>query len=167
MSHLLWITFGFLCLGGVISRPKVKKYIRSKRTDFNNLYQLVSTQHNSAFHIYRVCLMIIMQNTYRTIADYLDSRIRRKSKNMYEIMYTLEGRTFVHIVRIRRGPSHILSAHDENNKPCLNTVIKYISPNGKFDNKLLTPEYLGIKKLTINNTQGKSFVFEGDEIICL
>ena len=101
MSHLLWTIFGFLCLGGVISRPKVKKYIHNKRTDFNNLYRLVSTQHNSAFHIYRVCLMIIMQNTYRTIADYLDSRVRRKSKNIYEIMYTLEGRTFIHIVKIK------------------------------------------------------------------
>lgn len=155
-------------LGGVyyitISDTKAGKYYRKKRRKWKELKKMVSSQYDSTFDIYRVSYKMLLQALYADILKLFDNRVEKKSNKMYELTYYIEGQMFKMPIKVKRGPSAILSATNENDKCVLLDIKHYATPDGKFNNALLTPNYLGYKKIKVETLEA-DYEFEEDQPI--
>ena len=66
---------------------------------------------------------------------------------------------------MRRGPSKIIDANNENQECILLELKEYLSPNGTLNNPLVTPKYLGYQKIIVTEMDGDKTFEENDPVI--
>ena len=67
-------------------------------------------------------------------------------------------------IKVRRGPSKIMDANNENQECILLELKEYLSPDGSLDNSLVTPKYLGYQKVIITTIDGDKTFEENDPV---
>ena len=165
MYYFALITIPILagCRWVTQSDTRVGKYYRYKSRKWDELKTMVSGQYSSTYDIYRVSWQMILQATYQDILSFFDNRLEKKNKKLYELTYIVEGQIYKMPIKVRRGPSKISSAEDENGNCILLSLKQYCSPTGEIINLLVTPKYLGCEKVTVNMDK----TFTADEPIVL
>jgi hypothetical protein len=147
-----------------ISDTKTGKYYRKKRRKWKDLKKMVSSQYESPFDIYRISCKMLLQALYADIIEVFDNRVEKKSNKIYELTYYIEGQMFKMPLKVKRGPSNILSATNEKDKCVLLNIKQYSTPDGKFNNECLTPKYLGCDEINIE-TMEDEYTFKEDQPI--
>ena len=149
-----------------ISDTRAGKYYRKKNRKWKDLKKMVSSRYDSKFDIYRVSFKMLLQALYADILKLFDNRVTHKNNKIYELTYYIEGQMFKMPLQVKRGPSKILSATNEKDECILLDIKLYAKPYGNFNNSLLTPKYLGYKKIKIE-TMETDYTFEEDQSIML
>ena len=126
----LYLLMTSTVLGGLyyitISDTKAGKYYRKKRRKWKDLKKMVSSQYDSTFDIYRISYKMLLQALYADILSLFDNRVEKKSNKLYELTYYIEGQLFKMPLKVKRGPSNILSATNEANKCVLLDIKQYV-----------------------------------------
>ena len=160
---LLPVLFGAKVLSE--SDTRIGNYYRFKRRKWKELKEMVSSQYTSTFDIYRVSYQMLLQAMYQDVLSYFDNRVIQKSKKVYEITYYIEGQKFKLPIKVRRGPSKIIDANNENQECILLELKEYLSPNGTLNNPLVTPRYLGYQKIIVTEMDGDKTFEENEPVI--
>ena len=147
------------------SDNRIGNYYRFKRRKWKELKEMVSSQYTSTFDIYRVSYQMLLQAMYQDVLSYFDNRVVQKSKKVYEITYYIEGQKFKLPIKVRRGPSKIIDANNENQECILLELKEYLSPNGTLNNSLVTPKYLGYQKIIVTQIDGDITFEENDPVV--
>ena len=147
------------------SDNRIGNYYRFKRRKWKELKEMVSSQYTSTFDIYRVSYQMLLQAMYQDVLSYFDNRVVQKSKKVYEITYYIEGQKFKLPIKVRRGPSKIIDANNENQECILLELKEYLSPNGTLNNPLVTPKYLGYQKIIVTEMDGDKTFEENEPVI--
>ena len=126
---------------------------------------MVSSQYTSTFDIYSVSYQMLLQAMYQDVLSYFDNRVIQKSKKVYEVTYYIEGQKYKLPIKVRRGPSKIIDASNENQECILLELKEYSSPNGSLNNSLVTPKYLGYQKVIITTMNGDKTFEENEPVI--
>ena len=161
---LLPVLFGAKVLSE--SDTRIGHYYRFKRRKWKELKEMVSSQYTSTFDIYRVSYQMLLQAMYQDVLSYFDNRVVQKDKKVYEVTYYIEGQKYKLPIKVRRGPSKIIDASNENQECILLELKEYSSPNGSLNNSLVTPKYLGYQKVIIT-TMGGDTTFEENEPVII
>lgn len=148
------------------SDTRIGNYYQFKKQKWKELKEMVSSQYTSTFDIYRVSYQMLLKAMYQDVLSYFDNRVVQKNKKVYEITYYIEGQKYKLPIKVRRGPSKIMDANNENQECILLELKEYLSPNGSLDNSLVTPKYLGYQKVIIT-TMGGDKTFEENETIII
>jgi len=160
---LLPVLFGAKVLSE--SDTRIGNYYRFKRRKWKELKEMVSSQYTSTFDIYRVSYQMLLQAMYQDVLSYFDNRVIQKSKKVYEITYYIEGQKFKLPIKVKRGPSKIIDANNENQECILLELKEYLSPNGTLNNPLVTPRYLGYQKIIVTEMDGDKTFEENEPVI--
>ena len=86
----------------------------------------------------------------------------------YELKYSIGEKERVIVIPVRRRkPSSILAAVDEKGRDCIDLLEKYSDTDGILRNKLITPSYLDVGHLQIENLMGDTIEVKNNESIAL
>ncbi|HIB77553.1 MAG TPA: hypothetical protein EYO58_08060 [Flavobacteriales bacterium] len=92
MYYLLLLLPTFLVLYGVTqSDTRIGRFYRFKRKKWKELKEMVSSQYDSTYDIYRVSFKMVGQAVYNDILMYFDNRVEKKGKKLYELTYYIEN----------------------------------------------------------------------------
>lgn len=112
---------------------------------------ITATEKNPIIVAYRVADL-----TYQAMTIKLDDEDVKVGKNLYEISYTLTGKKYKMLVRVKRGPCPIESIRDEADNDITELVLPYMGPSFDwYGERPPRPEVFGCKKLTIENSNGR------------
>jgi hypothetical protein len=148
------------------SDTRIGAYYRIKNRKWKNLKNMVSSQYDSTYDIYRVSLKTLYTSIYDDIIAYFNNRVVKKGRKTYEVTYYIENQRYRLPLKVRRGPSKFIDAQNENGVSIIIVLKEYCSPDGSLNNKLLTPRYLGYSKIIIETLNGK-LTFDEDEPIII
>ena len=148
------------------SDTRIGAYYRIKNRKWKNLKNMVSSQYDSTYDIYRVSLKTLYTSIYDDIIAYFNNRVVKKGRKTYEVTYYIENQRYRLPLKVRRGPSKFLDARNENGVSIVLNLKEYCSPDGSMNNKLLTPRYMGHSKIIIETLDGK-LTFDEDEPIII
>lgn len=89
------------------------------------------------------------------------------SKNLKTLQYTFRGQPYKIFVKIRRGPSSIVSVYTDQDSDVTDLIRQYIGPNDDFhgSSSVITPELLGFENLRFEMIDGSVKYFFGTEPI--
>jgi len=147
------------------SDTSIGAYYRVKNRKWKNLKNMVSSQYDSTYDIYRVSLKTLYTSIYDDIISYFNNRVVKKGRKTYEVTYYIENQRYRLPIKVRRGPSKFIDARNENGVSIVLDLKEYCSPDGSMNNKLLTPRYMGHSKIIVETLDGKLIFEENDPII--
>ena len=97
--------------------------------------------------------------------QYFDPRVRKLSKNKFEINYVLGNKLYKFQTKIQRGPENILQVIDKDYNDVTKFVKPWLGPNRDFHNIKYTPLSLGFKELVFQMATGDEITFSESQII--
>lgn len=157
----VYLTFYKLTL----SDTRIGAYYRLKNGKWKTLKNMVGSQYDSTYDIYRVSLKTLCSSIYDDIISYFNNRVVKKGRRTYEVTYYIENQRYRLPIKVRRGPSKFIDAINEEGASIVLDLKEYCSPDGSMHNKLLTPRYLGHSKIIIETLDNKLTFNEDDPII--
>ena len=135
---------------------------------WRDLNSLVSTRNKNIIKVLYISFTMILQAIYLSLLQYMNSTIRKISKNKYEISYIVNGKMYKMLVTPKRGPSPILEIRNEKTEDDLTEkLLPYFGPDYKCHGIDLYPELLGYNGLVFELADGTEKVFIDNEIISL
>ncbi len=150
-------------LYGTEKGKRVRTWVQYKHGKWKDLIKMVSSRH-SGLMIYVVSLKMLGQATYADFLSLFDNRVKQLGPKLYEVKYYIEGNMYKFPVKVRRGPSNLISVNDENNNDLFIVLGEYMGPHGVLKNPIVTPKFLGCESVTIETLEDTK-VFTGDQMI--
>ena len=126
---------------------------------------LVGYKTNLKFKILVKTFVILSRIFFIKCLQYLDPRVMNLGKNKFEIQYVLDNKLYKFQTKIKRGPSVVLQAIDEDYNDVTDLIKPWLGPNKDFHNNKYRPMDLDFKELTFQMATGESVMFEKSEII--
>lgn len=134
-----------------------------------NIDRFVVSQGNRGLKRIKVDFEIVHELILLSLLQYLNKSVVPISENRYKVSYILEGKKYVHLVSVYRGPSSFSLALDaDRNKDITDIVNMYAGPDKTFENKFVTPSDLGIdglKNVLIVYADGGEKLFQSKEYL--
>lgn len=129
---------------------------------------VVSQGHRGLKRI-KVNVEIVHELILLSLLQYLNKSVIPMSENRYKVSYVIEGKKYVHLVSVYRGPANFSMAIDaDRNKDITDIVSMYAGPDKTFENKFVTPSDLGVeglKNVLIVYTDGSEKLFQSKEYL--
>jgi hypothetical protein len=140
-------------------------FVAIKYQKFRSLNNLVSTRHKNIAMIVFVSVKMVLQASYISFLQYLNSTVRKLEGNKFEITYVINGRMFKMITAPPRGPSLILQVSDENQDDLTDEILPYLGPRNDWHNKDFTPSFFKSKTLSFELSNGETRMFSEDDVM--
>ena len=159
--------FIFISLGSIIFI--FRETILDKYQKFNKLYSIVSlNNNNNKFITLYHTISIIYTSIKISILKYrmFNNNVKKIDKNLWEVVYNINGKKYKMIVIPNKGPSDIVKISDENGVDISNYISHYLGPNNDFHKtEILTPEFFNVKSIIIEKNDGTIQRFSNKEIL--
>jgi hypothetical protein len=95
-----------------------------------------------------------------------NNNVKKIDKNLWEVVYNINGKKYKMVVIPNRGPSDIIKISDENGVDITNCISDYLGPNNDFHKtEILTPEFFNVKSIIIEKNDGTIQRFSNKEIL--
>jgi hypothetical protein len=154
----------YVCLAGsIILLYMNNDFISEKYAKFRKLNNMVATQQNSKIMVFLVSCQMMAESYYLRLSQYLNKSVRKLDKNLYEISYVIEGKTYKMIVSPTRGPPPILKVSTDTIGNITNHILEYCGPKYDWHGNKFTPEFFGHKQITVEFADGTINTFTYDE----
>ena len=142
----------FYRLGGI-------RIIRIHYQRWENVKSLVATRETNKFCVITRSIQLILETMYLSFLQYVNNSVRKIGKRTYEISYTVEGRIYKHVVGLRRGPSPVARAIDENGNDLTGEILPYLGPSHDWHKRQFSAEFFGVDAVTFQLSTGEADTF--------
>ena len=164
--NLFISSISFICFYNVVFNfDSIHKKILFYKGKFQRLNNLVSKKHDSKLMIWYCSIVIIIKDQYLKFLQYIDNRVVKINKNLYEISYIINDKHYKMLVNPEKGPKPYSKIFDENDIDITDEIQPYIGPCNDFHKFKITPNHLSKKKIIIHKYNGDRDIFEDEEII--
>jgi hypothetical protein len=89
----------------------------------------------------------------------LNNALVRTNKHTYELTYTVEGKIYRILLRVKRGPKKLIYAYDQDSNDITENLQMYLGPNDDFHHGTFTPDYFNKESITVHLADGDEKVF--------
>ena len=142
----------------------------SKKISFYNekwekLNKLVSKKHNSKIMIWYCSIIILIKKQYLKFLEYIDNRVVKIDKNLYEISYIINDKQYKMFIKPLKGPKPYSKIIDENDKDITEEIEAYLGPCYDFHKFKVTPRHFSKKRIIIHKYDNEKDIFEDEQII--
>jgi hypothetical protein len=148
----------FYRLGGA---SIVKETCRHKYTQWKSINELVATQETCRFWVVILSIRIVLSTLYLSLVQYMSNSVRRLDPKTYEISYTVEGKSYRFVTKVRRGPAPVTAITDGGGNDLTNTVLQYFGPRYDWHGSEFSPRFFCVDSLTFLLPDGVSKTFVG------
>lgn len=146
---------GFFCLDG-------PGYVKEKYDKFRQLNQFVATRYRTTGMILWVSCSMVAKMYWLKFLQWLNNSVEYLNKKTAVITYTLNGRVYKMVARIKRGPTSILTVTTDNNEDVTDQILPYLGPNEDWHGSNFTPQFWNYNMLTFELASGESITFTRD-----
>lgn len=112
---------------------------------------LITPSYNVCSMAYYGMLWWISRNSRNNVV--------KREPGLYEISYSISGKSYKLLVKPRRGPTPMITITDENEKDVTEDILQYLGPEYNWHNQVYTPGQLGYKSLSFEYPNGTSASF--------
>ena len=141
-----------------------KDYLTQKANEVRQMYNyLYLVNHEDHFKtIYHIA-----QSIYEFVRIYLTQYVfhnsKRVGKNIYEIEYTINCKSYRFLVKYKQGPSKYKSFMKDESTDVSERVMPFLGPNDNFHGISYTPQDLGFESLIVHYMDGNVRTFQKTE----
>jgi len=139
-------------------------YFGSTWKKWKRLNKLVSSRQKNKLKIIYVSLKLIIMALHIKLLQLINNSLKQIDKNNYELTYEVEGRTYIHKFKIKRGPKPIILAHDEFQNDITELILSHLGPELNWHgHSAITPDYFGKCLITLYMSDGSELTFRYHE----
>lgn len=161
--YLYTFFFGlFLKLNGHLI---VYNQLKMKYRKWNSLNKLVSTRNENYIWVIYYSFKLLCQALYITLIQWLNNYIVKQDKNNYLMTYTINGKLYKNLIKVKRGPSPVLQISSENMEDVTNILLSYLGPSYNWHGNEYTPKLLGYKTLVFECADCNEKIYNDDDVI--
>jgi hypothetical protein len=161
--YLYTFFFGlFLKLNGHLI---VYNQLKMKYRKWNSLNKLVSTRNENYICVIYYSFKLLCQALYITLIQWLNNYIVKQDKNNYLMTYTINGKLYKNLIKVKRGPSPVLQISSENMEDVTNILLSYLGPSYNWHGNEYTPKLLGYKTLVFECADCNEKIYNDDDVI--
>lgn len=144
-----------------------KQTIIYKYNRFRKLNKLVSSQYNGICMILYQSMCILCTATRVNFLQYINNTIKKIDRKTFEVSYVINGKLYKMIIKPDKGPLPIILAYNQDNQDITDLIIPYLGPSNNFHNYKFTPNFFGMEKIIIENSDCDNLTFYKEDIIKL
>jgi hypothetical protein len=136
-------------------------YLKTKKIHrkWVRLKMLVSSTENDMAKIYSASSKMVFQLMYLEIANYFKHDSTRKlSKNIYEVSYELNSKSYKMLINPYRGPPPVIQVIDHACNDITELVLPYLGPKFDWHGYSIKPSFFNTTSITINWADGTTRV---------
>jgi hypothetical protein len=153
-----------IVIGGIIwcTKDNCIEQFNSLKSMYIYLYRV---HHDDHLHT----IQHIITSTAEHVRIYLTQHVfhnsKRISKNLYEIEYTINCKSYRFRTKYKQGPSKYIQFMKNELTDVSDIIFPFVGPNDNFHNFTYTPKDFGLDTLTVHYMDGNVRNFASDEKI--
>ena len=111
---------------------------------------------------------IILKSYQINLIQHFNKSVKKIDKKTYEVTYQINNKTFIKVVKTRKGPTLLDKVVDHENNDITEKILKYIGPNYDWHNSSITPDYFNLDNIKFFLKNGEEITFYRDNVMgCL
>ena len=139
--------------------------LKMKYRKWNSLNKLVSTKNENYICVIYYSLKLLCQALYISLLQWLNNYLVKQDKNSYLLTYTINGKVYKNLIKVKRGPSPVIQISTENMEDVTNLVLSYLGPSYNWHGNEYTPNLLGYKTLVFECANGDEKIYNDDDTL--
>lgn len=142
----------------------LRETCRHKYVQWKSINELVATQESRKFWVVILSIKIVLSTLYLSLVQYMTNSVRRIDSKTYEITYTIEGKVYKLVTKVRRGPAPITAATDGYSNDLTDVILQYLGPRYDWHGNEFSPQFFGVDTLTFRLQDGSFATFSGTKL---
>lgn len=145
-----------------VFQPVINRYYDK----YKKVRSIIPLKNKDIFKILCRITSEVSKMYYIKFIQYMNSSVVQLDKNVYEITYVVNNKTYKMIVSPKKGPPPILQVINDDND-VTELIIPYAGPSFDWHNNKFTPSFFGYSSLTFELSDGDEKTFSESDVIII